>query len=85
MKRTSSKPTKLSESLQRHLNAYSLAATAAGVGVLALTPAAEAKIVYTPIELYLEGRYPLDLNNDGIADFSLVFYALTSLSLSATM
>jgi hypothetical protein len=37
----------LSESTQRCLNSYALAATAAGVGVLALALPAEAKIVYT--------------------------------------
>ncbi len=46
MKRTSRKPSTLSESLQRHLNAYALAASAAGVGMLALAQPAEAKIVY---------------------------------------
>jgi hypothetical protein len=45
MKRSSRKASKLSESLRRHLNAYALAASAAGVGMLALTQHAEAKIV----------------------------------------
>ncbi len=41
MKRTSRRPSKLSESLHQRLNSYALAASAAGVGVLALIPPAE--------------------------------------------
>jgi hypothetical protein len=43
MNRPSRKPSTLSESLQRHLNAYALAASAAGVGMSALAQPAEAK------------------------------------------
>ena len=74
MKRTSRKPSKLSSSLQRHLNAYALAASAAGVGVLALAQPAEAKIVYIPAHHVFypgNGTYNLDLNHDGIVDFQL--------------
>jgi hypothetical protein len=76
MKRTSRKPSTLSESVQRHLNAYALAASAAGVGMLALSQPAEAKIVYTPAhQLIYRGRtsYKLDLNHDRITDFTLVW------------
>lgn len=64
---------KLSESIHRRLNAYELAATAAGVGMLALVPPSEAKIVYTPAHRVLNGgmSYKLDLNHDGITDFTL--------------
>ena len=73
--RPSARPRKtanLSDSIQHRLNAYALAASAAGVGVLALTQAAEARIVYTPAN---ENILPvtqvfLDLNHDGIPDFS---------------
>jgi hypothetical protein len=41
------KPSKLSESIHHQLSSYALAATAAGVGVLALIQPAEGKIVYT--------------------------------------
>jgi hypothetical protein len=41
-------PSKLSDSLHHQLNMYALAASAAGVGMLTLVQAAEAKIVYTP-------------------------------------
>jgi hypothetical protein len=73
MKRTSRNPSKLSESLQRHLNAYALAASAAGVGMLALAQPAEAKIVYTPAKVRISLEHPLklDLNHDGITEFSI--------------
>ncbi len=70
----------LSESTHRRLNAYALAATAAGVGMLALVPPSEAKIVYTPTHRIIkEGRsYKLDLNHDGVIDFTLVDFACKS-------
>jgi hypothetical protein len=56
----------------------SLAAYATGVGLLALTPLSQAKIIYTPAHVVLgfnsnatRGRYSLDLNHDGEPDFSL--------------
>jgi hypothetical protein len=72
MKRTSRKPSELSESVQRHLNAYALAASAAGVGMLALSQS-EAKIVYTPTHehiVFFHHPLALDLNHDGIKDFT---------------
>ncbi len=70
MKRISRKPSKLSESLQRHLNAYAMAANAAGVGVLAWAHPAEAEIVYTPAHNYvrLNSQLGIDLNHDGLTD-----------------
>jgi len=65
-------PFTFSDSFHRQLNMYALAASAAGVGMLALSPkAAEAKIVYTPTHqvIHRGGRISLDLNHDGIADF----------------
>jgi hypothetical protein len=67
----------LSKSLHRQLNAYAIAAGAAGVGMLALAQPAEAKIVYTPAHVVLTTVYPhtsynLDLNHEGINDFRLV-------------
>jgi hypothetical protein len=52
---------------------YTLAAGAAGVCILALAQPAEAKIVYTPanIRLGMNQHYDLDLNHDGITDFSI--------------
>jgi hypothetical protein len=72
MKRPSTEPLEFSPSLLHRLNLYALTATAAGVGTLALSPTAEAKVVYTPthVEIPCCG-YFLDLNNDGISDFNL--------------
>jgi hypothetical protein len=67
------KPSNLSESLHRQLNAYALAASAAGVGVLALTQPAEGKIIYTEAHVVIRSasrdQYILDVNHDGVADF----------------
>ena len=72
MKRSSGprKTASLSESTNRQLNKYALAAGAAGVGMLALAQTAEAKIVYTRVNKPLSYAVTiLDLNNDGIPDF----------------
>jgi len=72
----SRKPVLLSESTQRRLGAYALAASAAGVSLPALAPpAAEAKVVYTKAHVVLQSNQPvaLDFNHDGINDFFLVF------------
>jgi len=76
MKR-SSRPTRtianLSESVHQRLNMYALAATGAGVGTLVLGQPAEAKIIYTPAHavIPLNGDCLLDLNRDGVADFTI--------------
>jgi hypothetical protein len=63
-------PCILSDSIHHQLNLYALAATAAGIGMLALPQAAEAKIVYTSGHLKLvSGIYPIDFNHDGKPDF----------------
>jgi hypothetical protein len=51
---------------------YALAASAAGVGILALVQPAEAKIVYTPahVKIGINSNIPLDLNHDGVSDFA---------------
>ena len=68
-------PSKLADSIYQQLNMYALAATAAGVGMLALVKPAEGKIVYTPANVTLPpGQiYPLDLNHDGVADFNFYY------------
>jgi len=71
----------LSETVQRQLNMYALAATAAGVGMLALAQPAEAKIVYTKAnqQITANTQFHLDLNQDGTTDFTLSgFYHLGS-------
>lgn len=50
---------------------YAIAAAAAGVGILALAPPAEGKIVYTAAHKNAITGIMLDLNHDGIADFKL--------------
>jgi hypothetical protein len=66
-------PANLSESIHQQLNMYALAAGAAGVGVLALAQPVEAKIVYTPAHRIIgpDSSYLLDLNHDGITDFTI--------------
>lgn len=65
-------PSTLSDSLRRRLNCYVLAATAAGTGFLFLRQTSEAEVVYTPAHEWLPiNRYSLlDLNHDGITDFT---------------
>ena len=62
------KTARISDSIHRQLNMYALAASAAGVGMLALAEPAEAKIVYTPTHEKLIGNVPIDLNHGGKAD-----------------
>jgi len=67
------KPSALSRSTRQQLNSYALAASAAGVSVLALARASEAKVIYTETHQVTHARVPLyiDLNHDGIKDFVL--------------
>jgi hypothetical protein len=78
----SCKTFKISDSLNRQLNTYALVASAAGVSVLALARASEAKVVYTETHQVTRARVPLyiDLNHDGIKDFLLrtTYYAGTA-------
>lgn len=63
----------ISHEIAARLNLYALCATAAGVSLTALAPPSEAKIVYTPAnrQLPIDKPFNLDLNHDGITDFSL--------------
>jgi hypothetical protein len=63
----------LSKSTQQRLNSYALAASAAGVSMLALARASEAKVIYTETHQVTHAHFPLyiDLNHDGIKDFVL--------------
>jgi len=66
---------RLSKPINHRLNAYAVAAGAAGVGLLASVPSAHARIVYTPanIPIVQDGAaVDLDLNHDGINDFQLL-------------
>ncbi len=74
---------RLSESLDKNLLAYAVAAAAAGTAVLAGAQSADAEVVYTPKNITLghscnecgPSSYPIDLNNDGITDLLLVSFA----------
>jgi len=56
------------ESFNKRLQLYSLAASAAGVSLLALGQPAEAKVVYTKADTPISPNSTvlLDLNNDGV-------------------
>jgi hypothetical protein len=79
MKRSSGprKTANLSESVHQRLNMYAMSAAAAGVGLLALMQAAQAKIVYTPADkpLRLNHLFYLDLNHDGRNDFKFLLHS----------
>jgi hypothetical protein len=62
---------------------YALAATAAGVGILALTPSAAGKVIYTKVHKvvqYNHGPLYFDLNNAGVKDFALAGQLTTTTS-----
>jgi hypothetical protein len=66
-------PAKLSNSLQGNLTRYAVAAGAAGATLFALGIPSEAEIIHTKVNRVIgRGRtYVIDLNHDGIADFSI--------------
>lgn len=80
--RSPRRPVNFSLPFQQRLNSYALAASAAGVGILALAQPAEAKIVYTAAHkvISLDHRVVLDLNHDGKTDFNFheSFFTTTS-------
>jgi hypothetical protein len=83
--RVPSKPACKSFDLERQLNLYALAATAAGVGMLALVHPAEGEILYTKTHKVIGPNtvtFHLDLNHDGVTDFDLkdIFSATTAAS-----
>jgi len=57
----------------KSLNAYALGAAAAGVAILAAAAPADAEIVFTPVNGTIApgSKYQLDLNNDGVIDFTI--------------
>jgi len=73
MQRPARAPSQLSESLHQRLNSYALAASAAGVGVLALALPAEARIVYTPAHIRISPNteVSVDFNHDGVPDLNI--------------
>jgi hypothetical protein len=75
--------TTLPDKLHQNLNAYALAASAAGVAALAGTLPAEAKVIYTPVNVQIapHHHFLLDLNHDGIADFVISNHVLQSIDI----
>lgn len=73
----------LPEPLHHRLNAYALAASAAGVAVLAGASPAEAKVIYTAVNVQIapHHHFLLDLNHDGIPDFVISNHVLQSVDI----
>ena len=61
------------ESVRQRLNRFAIATIVVGVGLLVLARPADAEVVYTPTNITIgpNARYNLDLNNDGITDFTI--------------
>ena len=67
-------PARLAAKLDKNLVTYAVAASAAGVGMLALASPAEAKIISTVANIAVPingGLIQFDINGDGINDFGL--------------
>lgn len=64
---------RINSNLDKNLLTYMAAASAAGVGLIAATQPAEAKVIYTAVNVTLShnSSYNIDLNNDGVTDFEL--------------
>jgi hypothetical protein len=67
---------KLGTTLERNLANYAVAAGTAGVGLLAFISTAHAEVIYTPAHVRIGTGgievYGMDVNNDGLHEFSLV-------------
>ena len=63
--------TSFSSKLEKNLAAYMAAAGAAGLGFLAVSEPAEAKVVYTPANTSVQSSLAIDLNHDGTTDFTV--------------
>ena len=64
----------LNSKLERSLLGYVAAAGAASVALMTVAPAAEATVVYTPLNnVPLTSLSNIDLNGDGVTDFRFVF------------
>jgi hypothetical protein len=70
--RVSGRSRNLPKAIRQQVNFYGLAASAAGVGILALAEPTEAEIVYTPAHVTIAPNRTvgLDLNHDGTVDFT---------------
>ncbi len=66
------KPKALTNSAEQRLKAYALAGAAVALSPIVAATPADAQIVYTPTDIVLtHGNLSVDLNNDGIVDFTL--------------
>jgi len=68
------KPANLSDWMHQRLDMYALAATAAGVSMLACSPHAEAKVIFANTWIPITPTTSItniDLNGDGVVDFVL--------------
>jgi len=73
-KNNSPKHSRLNSKLDKHLASYALAAAAAGVGVIAASEPAEARIIASQVNINIPlngGVIQFDLNGDGVPDFGL--------------
>jgi hypothetical protein len=66
-------PVSLNHTLDHKLLGYTAAASASGIGILALAQPSLAEIVYTPTHETIapNSSLAIDLNNDGITDFTV--------------
>lgn len=71
-KSNSRSTTPINSRLEKNLAAYFVAAGAAGVSLLA-AQSAEAKVVYTATNTVINAPTAIDLNHDGVPDFTLEF------------
>jgi hypothetical protein len=74
--------------IDRGLKLYSAAAIAAGVGMLALAQPAESEVVITHVKIPITnvgGPVQIDINGDGINDFSFSMYSFAYHSFRATL
>jgi hypothetical protein len=71
--RSARNPVTVSSCFHSRLNNYALAATAAGVTMLALAPLGEAEIIYKRANVHIVDNhsYFLDVNGDGTVDFTI--------------
>ncbi len=67
------RPASLNKRLDHKLFVYATAASAAGVAAMSLAQPCQAEIIYTKAHQYIDpnSSYSLDLNNDGITDFTI--------------
>lgn len=77
----------LSAAFAKNISAYAVAAGAAGVSLLALSPPAEAEIVFTPANAAVprNERISLDLNHDGTPDLGFFFRGSAYHTFNATI